>query len=192
VREQIAGLDAGKVADRQDLLDFIDDLIGHDGAQGRLFDLGRLVHDTVFLPGTRGSSSLKKVLPALLASSASLRAKHERPDYGAEGGTPSLNFTGQAWIRYDEEGRVVDPYKLLGERTEDLDLKDLEQREEDDSVIADGGAAMVAYGLLQNRLLTPDARDRLRRQLLRYCELDTLAMVMAWEGLMELRSVVEL
>lgn len=27
---------------------------------------------------------------------------------------------------------------------------------------------------------------RLRKQLLRYCELDTLAMVMAWEGLQEL------
>lgn len=185
VREQIAALDAAGLPDRQELMDFIDDLVGSDGKAARLFDLGRCVHRTVFLPGTRGSSSLKKVLPALLASSEPLRERYAQPTYGTQGGTPSLNFRDQAWIRLDAQGQVIDPYKLLGERTDEPELRDLERREEDDSTIADGGAAMVAYGLLQNRLLTDEARGRLRAQLLSYCELDTLAMVMAWQGLHE-------
>jgi len=45
---------------------------------------------------------------------------------------------------------------------------------------------MVAYGLLQSGLLDEAGRERLRSQLLRYCELDTLAMVTAWQGLHEI------
>ena len=52
--------------------------------------------------------------------------------------------------------------------------------------MADGGAAMVAYGLLQSALLDEATAQRVRAQLLRYCELDTLAMVFAWEALGEL------
>jgi len=44
---------------------------------------------------------------------------------------------------------------------------------------------MVAYSLLQSELLPPDDRAELQKQLLRYCELDTLAMVMAFEGLQD-------
>ena len=183
VRAQIAASHSGEVEDREDLLDFIDALIGTDGKSGRLFDLGRLVHRTTFLAGTRGSSSLKKILPAMLANVDVLRDRYARPDYGSPEWIPSLNFKDQTWIRYDDRGRVMDPYKLLGERTEDPDLLGLEQQQGDDSAIADGGAAMVAYGLLQNHLLGEADRERLRLQLLRYCELDTLAMVMAWQGL---------
>lgn len=183
VRAQIAASQSGEIADREELLSFIDALIGIDGKSGRLFDLGRLLHRTTFLPGTRGSSSLKKVLPAMLASVDLLRDRYARPDYGSTGWIPSLNFKDQPWIRMDEHGRLIDPYKLLGERTEDPDLCGLESLEAEDSTIADGGAAMVAYGLLQNHLIGDIERERLRLQLLRYCELDTLAMVMAWEGL---------
>ena len=183
VRAQIQVANPGGVDDRQELLEFIDGLVGTEGTPARLFDLGRLVHRTTFLPETRGSSSLKKVLPAMLAGLNDLRDRYARPDYGTSGWIPSLNFKDQTWIRYDNHGRVIDPYKLLGERTEDPDLHGLEQQQGDDSAIADGGAAMVAYGLLQNHLLGDTARDRLRLQLLRYCELDTLAMVMAWQGL---------
>jgi hypothetical protein len=80
----------------------------------------------------------------------------------------------------------VDPYEMLGERADDPDLAGLERLEEEGAVVADGGAAMVAYGLLQNARMDEGAARRLRAQLLRYCELDTLAMVMAWEGITEL------
>lgn len=185
VREQLLALVDDEVSDRDDLVAFIGSLLGTKGAPGRLFDLGRLVHRAAFFPGTRGSSSLKKVLPALLANSSELRARYATPSYGGTDGVPSLNFVNQAWVQFAADGAVIDPYKLLGERTEDPDLAGLEQREEDDRAVADGGAAMVAYGLLQSGLLDESARQRLRLQLLRYCELDTLAMVMAWEGLHE-------
>ena len=189
IREQLLALPEGAVLDRDALVAFIESMLGTKGAPGRLFDLGRLVHRTVFFPGTRGSSSLKKVLPALLASSAVLRNRYSAPTYGSSDGPSSLNFTNHAWVRIDADNAVIDPYKLLGERTEDPDLAELEQLEDEDKTIADGGAAMVAYGLLQSGLLDEPARQRLRSQLLRYCELDTLAMFMAWEGLQELRQI---
>lgn len=52
-----------------------------------------------------------------------------------------------------------------------------------ETTVNNGGAAAVAYCLLQTDLPTAQERAELRRQMLRYCELDTLAMVMAWQGL---------
>ena len=48
--------------------------------------------------------------------------------------------------------------------------------------IADGGAAMAAYGKLQYEDMSAMERDRLNNALLKYCELDTLAMVMIYEA----------
>jgi len=42
---------------------------------------------------------------------------------------------------------------------------------------------MVAYGKLQSPDLSGGARRELEAQLRRYCELDTLAMVMVYEAL---------
>jgi hypothetical protein len=52
--------------------------------------------------------------------------------------------------------------------------------------ICEGGAAATAYARLQFESLAPDARKNLEQALLRYCELDTLAMVMLYEHLREL------
>lgn len=41
---------------------------------------------------------------------------------------------------------------------------------------------MNAYGRLQYQQLDEAERDRLASALLRYCKLDTLAMVMIWES----------
>lgn len=54
------------------------------------------------------------------------------------------------------------------------------------SQVADGGAPIVAYGLLQCAVLDEALAAQTKSQLLRYCELDTFAMVMAWEALQEL------
>jgi hypothetical protein len=48
--------------------------------------------------------------------------------------------------------------------------------------LADGGAAMVAYARLQYEEMTDDDRTKITSDLLRYCELDTLAMVMVVEA----------
>ena len=63
-----------------------------------------------------------------------------------------------------------------------LNLSDL-------TAVADGGAATSVYSLLHSDTLSDTTRHALRSALLRYCELDTLAMVMvvqAFQGWLEL------
>ena len=48
-----------------------------------------------------------------------------------------------------------------------------------------GGAALTAYGFLQYTDMENEERDKLVKALLRYCELDTLAMVMIFEHFKE-------
>lgn len=55
-----------------------------------------------------------------------------------------------------------------------------EEGEEDDMTIANGGAALTAYSKLMFCKST-DMNKALREALLRYCELDTMAMVFIWE-----------
>jgi hypothetical protein len=45
--------------------------------------------------------------------------------------------------------------------------------------LQEGGAAMAAYARLQFEEIDIREREAIQRSLLRYCELDTLAMVMA-------------
>ena len=52
----------------------------------------------------------------------------------------------------------------------------------DQSVIADGGAATTAYARMQFENLDDTTRSRIKSSMLRYCELDTLAMVMIMQG----------
>ena len=52
----------------------------------------------------------------------------------------------------------------------------------DELVIAEGGAAATAYSRLQFEDISPEARAKINAALLRYCELDTLAMVMIVQG----------
>jgi hypothetical protein len=53
---------------------------------------------------------------------------------------------------------------------------------DDDAVINQGGAAMAAYGRLQLEHVKDDIRQCWRDALLKYCELDTLAMAMIVQG----------
>ena len=52
--------------------------------------------------------------------------------------------------------------------------------------IADGGAALTAYAKLQYQDMSMEEREEITSGLLKYCELDTLAMVMIYEHLVEL------
>jgi hypothetical protein len=56
--------------------------------------------------------------------------------------------------------------------------------DESTSIIAEGGAAAIAYARLQYEDMVPEERLKIKESLLRYCELDTLAMAMvvqAWD-----------
>ena len=52
--------------------------------------------------------------------------------------------------------------------------------------VSDGGAALTAYGRLMYEDLSAATRRRIEQSLLEYCELDTLAMVLLYQGLLDL------
>jgi hypothetical protein len=180
IREEI---EAKAPGDKRELLAFLDSLGLEKDSHLRLFDLGRLVADQVFLAGTGGSSSMKKFLPAVLRNSTAIRKRYSRPIYGTAT-MPSHNFSKQSWV-VEHDGVTLDPYKLLnplfGEHELDEALARLEEYKGE--VVANGTAAMIAYARLQDPLLASVERNDLRQQLLRYCELDTLAMVMVYQAL---------
>ena len=147
-----------------------------------MFDLCDLSKRIYYHSLTKGSNSIKKVLPAIMASSRFIRAKYSQPIYGAEQGIRSLNFTNQAWWQ-EIDGKVQDPYKLLPPVFSDATKEELDELELDDEFeINLGGAASTAYARLQFEELSEGERSYIANALLRYCELDTLAMVMILEG----------
>lgn len=147
-----------------------------------MVDLCRLAERAFFHPATKGSSSIKKVLPAVMQSSDHLKRVYSQPIYGAKDGIPSLNFTEQAWWQ-ETGGSVLDPYRLLPPVFTDLPREVVEALEVDDDLeIAQGGAATTAYARLQFEAIPLQERRSIEVALLRYCELDTLAMVMVYEA----------
>jgi hypothetical protein len=56
------------------------------------------------------------------------------------------------------------------------------------SAIKEGGTAMLAYAKMQFCEMTEEERQSIIAGLLKYCELDTLAMVMIWEHWKSLMS----
>jgi hypothetical protein len=145
-----------------------------------MVDLRELVLNFYYNPATGGSNSLKYVLPATLNVSNFLKEKYGHPSYGTETGIPSKNFVAKQWVHFDSERKVIDPYRSLDpifNPAEDQQLNRLYPETE----IADGGAAMMAYTRMQFTEMTAAETERISQALLRYCELDTLAMVMLYE-----------
>ena len=68
---------------------------------------------------------------------------------------------------------------------QDHSAEELELLSNDDE-LAEGGAAMTAYARLQFEEMSGYERSELKKALLKYCELDTLAMVMIYEAWKEL------
>ena len=149
-----------------------------------MVDLWDLVKRYYYDPATNGSNSIKQVLPAILNSSPFLQQKYAQPIYGAADGIPSLNFSDWQWIKM-EQGRVVDPYKLLPPLFQDIPPDKLLLLSTDET-LKDGGAAMTAYARMQFEEMSDYERGELHQALLKYCELDTLAMVMIYEGWREM------
>jgi len=172
-------------ADRDELVTFIETITSRDGVAGarNMVDLCDLSGRFFFHPLTNGSASLKKVLPALMQCSTTLRDLYSSEGYGPDS---SLNLRGPvAWWQL-KDGVAADPYSLLPPLFDDIDAE--EQAALDESLpeeLRDGGAAMVAYARLQVEDLSDATRQSIERGLLRYCELDTLAMAMvvqAWRA----------
>ena len=208
IRDQILR-DEEAPSDRDDLVAFIETIAQprnqkehpEDTWQAgprNMVDLCEMTRRYYYHPATRGSISLKYVLPAVLSTSEFLQDKYSKPIYGAEAGIPSLNFQKHSWVVFDdgtpegENGEAIanrkskianpkDPYRLLPKLFSDETERDYEIVFEQDR-ISDGGAAMTAYAKLQFQEMAPEERTCIESALLKYCELDTLAMVMIYEA----------
>jgi hypothetical protein len=175
--------ESNKPNDAEDLAVFIKSII--KGGERAMIDLCKLAEKAYFHPDTKGSNSIKKVLPAILKSSKRLQEIYSKPIYGTSDGIPSLNFLNQTWLTI-KDGEISDPYAILKEYAQDLLPEGFEDEEEGNtSIISAGGAATTAYARLQFEDLNQESRERIKSALLRYCELDTLAMVMVLQGWQE-------
>lgn len=122
--------------------------------EGRLVDMNQLTLDYYFHPYMKGRTSIKKVLPAIWSHFSYL---HSVPFFA--------QYSPKNWT----EG-IIDPYD---------ELKAMNNGEaSDDDVVAGGTDAMRAYHRIRfDDSLTDLQKSEIRRQLLEYCKLDTLAMV---------------
>ena len=83
----------------------------------------------------------------------------------------------------DESGNWISPYKRLPPVFGELSEEQLDALcEESGEELKDGGAAMLAYAKMQFVDMAEEERAFYYNALLKYCELDTLAMVMIYEG----------
>lgn len=172
-------------SDRDELVSFIETIIHYKDECGKevigtraMIDMLELVKLYFYHPVMQGSNSIKKVLPASIASCSFLREKYSEPIYGTDE-IPSLNVKKHIWI--DER---MDPYKTLPPLFADLSPEEsarLVPALEGFDEIKEGGAAMTAYCKLQFSDVPDIQRNALINGLLRYCELDTMAMVMIYE-----------
>lgn len=145
-----------------------------------MVDLLEVVKECYLSPLMGGSNSLKYVLPAILAESDFLREKYSKPVYGTSE-MPSLNFTDHVWIKKLGADGICDPYKELPPLFSVEDLQKIDSLISDEDQIRNGGAAMMAYCRTQFTEMSVEEREAIKKALLKYCELDTLAMVMLVE-----------
>jgi hypothetical protein len=149
-----------------------------------MVDLNKIVKEYYYNPHTKGSNSIKAVLPASLISSAYLKEKYSQP-IGSINLT-STNFDdNHIWLKM-ADNEVVNPYKMLPPVFDGWTELERQENLSEMEGIADGGAALTAYAKLQYQEMGDKERAEITEGLLRYCELDTLAMVMIYEHFREL------
>jgi hypothetical protein len=173
-------------SDKDALMDFIrsishakNDSVEKWKGDRDMVDLCEVYKMFYFDPHTKGSNSIKAVLPALLRRSQFLQDKYQSEI--SELGLSSKNFPpSHIWLTV-KNGEVENPYKTLPPVFENWSAEMLDGLLSDVENLNNGGAALTAYGYLQYTDMTEGERAKLTQALLRYCELDTLAMVMLWE-----------
>jgi hypothetical protein len=181
VAREIEEMDYEDCPDKDELLSFIDDVTV--GGEREMVDQWELYKRYHYLPETNGSNSIKHVLPAVMENFEPLEKFLSNPVYGQGRIVESLNFKKISWMKRDENGKMIDPYKRLPKVFKDYDSEQLDLIYGDQE-LKNGGAAMTAYAVCQFTQISMGERTRLEQALLRYCELDTFAMVMIhlyWE-----------
>jgi hypothetical protein len=189
IKDDIAFL---QPADSDELLAFVNDITQEkmDKSQIRygrrnMIDMAELVRSYYYSPHAGGSNSIKQILPAIINDCPDVGTRFSDENlYGRLKHYSSRNFDNHTWIT---EETKRDPYKTLPSLTEFDGIQDIELFD-DLGEVADGSAAMTAYNKLQWSFISENERVVLKDALLRYCELDTLAMVMIMQGFIALDS----
>ncbi|RZK40902.1 MAG: DUF2779 domain-containing protein [Pedobacter sp.] len=180
-------------ADKHQLIQFIHN-ISHSTSDSTIkwvgdrdmVDLWDVEKRYYYNPLTNGSNSIKAVLPASLSSSKFLQNKYSKAL--KEINVSSKNFTeNHIWLEI-ENGNVKSPYKMLPSLFDGWSEEQIENTLSELEDISNGGAALTAYGKLQYTDMEQSEIEELTNALLKYCELDTLAMVMIYEHFKELTN----
>ena len=184
VLNQIAEqLQLSQEQDKDELVAFIQS-ITHNTKEERygerdMVDLCEVVVRYYYDPSMRGSNSIKVVLPAVLRS-RNLQKLYEKP-YREYVSSPNFAEFDFSLINYldTSQTEVGNPYKYLptigAELLEEGETSDSEDR------INNGGLANANYAKLQYDGLLEAEKLKLKNALLRYCELDTMAMVLIYK-----------
>ncbi|MHB1105408.1 MAG: DUF2779 domain-containing protein [Lutibacter sp.] len=177
--------------DKEELIKFIHN-ISHSKSDSTIkwkgnrdmVDLWDIEKRYYYNPLTKGSNSIKEVLPASLSSSKFLQGKYSKSINKIN--VSSKNFSeNHVWLEIEND-IVKSPYKMLPSLFDGWSEEQIENTLSEIEDIANGGAALTAYGKLQYTDMEQSEIDELTSALLKYCELDTLAMVMIYEHFREL------
>lgn len=168
--------------DKDELIAFIESITyDKDDRYGErnMVDLCEVVVRYFYDPTMKGSNSIKVVLPAVLRS-RELQQMYEKP-YREYVDSPNFADFAFSLINYTDKakGEVGNPYKFLptigAELFTESGTPDSEER------INNGGLANANYAKLQYDGLSNEEKLKLKNALLRYCELDTMAMVLIYQ-----------
>jgi hypothetical protein len=149
----------------------------------KMIDMAVLVRSYYWHPHMKGSNSIKQVLPAIMNDSQFIKDKYSKPIYGLNNEVKGLNFKNHCWVNFEKDGTVMDPYKTLPD-LEDIFTDGLRKVEKlySNNKLADGGAAMTAWAFMQFGKMGEEEKKSISEALKRYCELDTMAMVIIMEA----------
>lgn len=165
--------------DKDELMDFIKSITNKKEnnelvwrGERDMIDMCDLVKKYFYDSYMKGSNSIKVVLPAVIKICEFVNKKYSKPIN--EINLTSKNFSGDhIWIK---DGNL-DPYISLPAP----DFSKVQNPVGDINKLNNGGDALTAYAKIQYQEMSSLERNIIKQSLLKYCELDTLAMVMIYE-----------
>jgi len=167
-----ASLKAEAAAGDDRRIDFIDSLVGADGAGGgRLVDLLQIARAAFHHPSQRGSYSIKSVVPIAWAQPAIRAAFAE-----GHGATGDPDWYSGDTDPYD--GLPAPPRSLLDVLGGESVVSNVMSKDGGRGGVRNGGMALLAYHYA--RMFEGAQNQEINAQLRRYCRLDSAAMVMVY------------
>lgn len=155
-----------EVSDASELYSWLSEIIRRNDSTRKtspyLADLSRMVKSHYYNSQMQDSLSIKDVLQSVMTVSPRLKELYSQP-------YSSSNFKSMIWWQPGSDDQARSPYRLITKNEEKV--QDVRR----------GTEAMVVYSKLLSEDLTKEQRQAYKKALLRYCEVDTLAMLMIYQ-----------